>query len=84
VLTSSAPLLPRYARLLQVRAAVQAPVNVVELRAARDEIKELIQSKYCNPILIRLGWHDAGTFDKVQDQVFCCCCCWWWWWQWWG
>lgn len=57
-----------FACVLQVRAAVQAPVNVTELRAARDEISDLIQSKYCNPILIRLGWHDAGTFDKVGWQ----------------
>jgi L-ascorbate peroxidase len=45
---------------------VRAAVNVSELRAAKQEISELIQSKYCNPILIRLGWHDAGTFDKVR------------------
>jgi L-ascorbate peroxidase len=43
----------------------QQPASVAELRAARDEVKQLIQSKYCNPILIRLGWHDAGTYDKV-------------------
>lgn len=47
-----------------MQAAVQSPVNVSELRAAKQEVSELIQSKYCNPILIRLGWHDAGTFDK--------------------
>lgn len=44
---------------------MQAPVSVTELRAARDEIADLIRSKDCNPILIRLGWHDAGTYDKV-------------------
>jgi hypothetical protein len=53
----------------QVQAAVQSPVNVSELRAAKQEVSELIQSKYCNPILIRLGWHDAGTFDKVRDSA---------------
>lgn len=50
----------------QVRAAGGAQaVSVGELQAAKAEIIELIKSKYCNPILIRLGWHDAGTFDKV-------------------
>lgn len=52
-------------RLRDVKVhAVQASADVAELRAARDEIAELIKSKDCNPILIRLGWHDAGTFDK--------------------
>ncbi|GBG84802.1 hypothetical protein CBR_g39178 [Chara braunii] len=37
---------------------------VEQLQGARDAIKELIKSKYCNPILVRLGWHDSGTYDK--------------------
>lgn len=51
---------------------MQGGPNVAELRAARDEIADLIRSKECNPILIRLGWHDAGTYDKV-----CAVVCWW-------
>ncbi len=35
-----------------------------QLKGAREEIKKLLQEKYCHPILIRLGWHDAGTYDK--------------------
>ncbi|MQL72747.1 hypothetical protein Taro_005143 [Colocasia esculenta] len=35
-----------------------------QLKSARDDIKELLKTKFCHPILIRLGWHDAGTYDK--------------------
>lgn len=46
-----------------------------ELRAARADLEELIRSASCNPILIRLGWHDAGTYDKVGTlagwQLWC-------------
>eukprot|EP00244_Chara_vulgaris_P013546 TRINITY_DN778_c0_g1_i1.p1 TRINITY_DN778_c0_g1~~TRINITY_DN778_c0_g1_i1.p1 ORF type:complete len:509 (-),score=94.70 TRINITY_DN778_c0_g1_i1:888-2309(-) len=38
--------------------------RVEQLRGAREAVKELIQSKYCNPILVRLGWHDSGTYNK--------------------
>eukprot|EP00878_Enallax_costatus_P000648 GHUV01000754.1.p1 GENE.GHUV01000754.1~~GHUV01000754.1.p1 ORF type:complete len:315 (+),score=72.36 GHUV01000754.1:228-1172(+) len=45
-------------------ATLQVDQRVKELQAARDDIKALIRSKNCNPILIRLGWHDAGTYDQ--------------------
>ncbi|CAI5528950.1 unnamed protein product [Closterium sp. Naga37s-1] len=42
--------------------------DVAQLRGAREAIKDIITSKSCNPILIRLGWHDAGTFDKSVGE----------------
>jgi len=38
--------------------------EVVELRKAKAEIKELVDKINCGPILIRLAWHDSGTFDQ--------------------
>jgi len=39
------------------------------LLKAQSLCKEVIQSKSCGPILVRLAWHDSGTFDKAnQDQ----------------
>ncbi|XP_059453576.1 probable L-ascorbate peroxidase 6, chloroplastic/mitochondrial isoform X2 [Corylus avellana] len=39
-----------------------------QLRSAREDIKELLKTNFCHPILIRLGWHDAGTYNKnIQE-----------------
>ncbi|KAI8551017.1 hypothetical protein RHMOL_Rhmol06G0152100 [Rhododendron molle] len=35
-----------------------------QLKAARDDIKDLLKTTFCHPIMVRLGWHDAGTYNK--------------------
>ncbi|WOL02347.1 ascorbate peroxidase [Canna indica] len=43
-----------------------------QLISAREDIKELLRTTFCHPILVRLGWHDAGTFDKnIEDWPKC-------------
>ncbi|XP_030545208.1 probable L-ascorbate peroxidase 6, chloroplastic/mitochondrial isoform X1 [Rhodamnia argentea] len=39
-----------------------------QLKGAREEIKELLKTKFCHPILVRLGWHDAGTYNKNIEE----------------
>eukprot|EP00884_Botryococcus_braunii_P003914 jgi/Botrbrau1/13523/Bobra.0347s0008.2 len=34
------------------------------IKAAVEEIDAVIKSKNCNPILVRLAWHDSGTYNK--------------------
>ncbi|KAL8532092.1 hypothetical protein ACS0TY_008634 [Phlomoides rotata] len=38
-------------------------VCVKEIERARRDLRALISSKNCAPILLRLAWHDAGTYD---------------------
>jgi len=43
-----------------------------ELSAARKEIWDLCEEKNCNPVLVRLGWHDAGTHDvNIKEWPKC-------------
>lgn len=47
------------------RAAVVAyAVNVEQLKALKKELHDYITSKNCNPIVVRLAWHDSGTYNK--------------------
>ncbi|KAK0604675.1 hypothetical protein LWI29_018113 [Acer saccharum] len=44
------------------RIAVDAEY-LKETEKARRSLRELIKRKNCAPILLRLAWHDAGTYD---------------------
>merc|ERR1719247_1728749 len=35
-----------------------------QMLAMKADISKLISDINCNPILIRLAWHDAGTYDQ--------------------
>ncbi|XP_062101464.1 probable L-ascorbate peroxidase 6, chloroplastic/mitochondrial isoform X2 [Humulus lupulus] len=39
-----------------------------QLKNAREDIKELLKTNFCHPILVRLGWHDAGTYNKNIEE----------------
>ncbi|XP_060194729.1 L-ascorbate peroxidase 3-like [Lycium barbarum] len=36
-----------------------------EIDKARRDLRALISSKNCAPIMLRLAWHDAGTYDAT-------------------
>mmetsp|Transcript_44845 Transcript_44845/g.114646 ORF Transcript_44845/g.114646 Transcript_44845/m.114646 type:complete len:332 (+) Transcript_44845:93-1088(+) len=42
------------------------------LAACREELRAFISEVQCSPILLRLAWHDSGTYDKrVADWPRC-------------
>ncbi|XP_061970970.1 probable L-ascorbate peroxidase 6, chloroplastic/mitochondrial isoform X1 [Populus nigra] len=49
-------------------STVAAASDAAQLKSAREDIKELLKSKLCHPILVRLGWHDAGTYNKNIEE----------------
>ncbi|CAL4887361.1 unnamed protein product [Urochloa decumbens] len=45
-----------------------AASDAAQLKGAREDIKELLKTTYCHPIMVRLGWHDSGTYDKNIEE----------------
>ncbi|KAM0840813.1 hypothetical protein ACQ4PT_059412 [Festuca glaucescens] len=45
-----------------------AASDAAQLKSAREDIKEILKTTYCHPILVRLGWHDSGTYDKNIEE----------------
>ena len=41
-----------------------------QLKECRKRIEEMLQGEGCNPILVRLAWHDSGTYDKVLPNKY--------------
>ncbi|KAL3638828.1 putative L-ascorbate peroxidase 7, chloroplastic [Castilleja foliolosa] len=54
-----------YSTVSSPKCAASSPE---QLKSAREDIKELLKTKFCHPILVRLGWHDAGTYNKNIEE----------------
>eukprot|EP01084_Bolivina_argentea_P246732 412866_1 len=50
--------------LIALVYSVASKLTDYEYAELTDEITTLIKEKNCAPILVRLAWHDAGTYDK--------------------
>ena len=37
--------------------------------AAREDVARLLDDVKCHPILVRLAWHDAGTYDATVTDA---------------
>ena len=51
----------------------RSPSEVAEYRKAllqcREELREFILEELCAPILVRLAWHDSGTYDACVPEI---------------
>ena len=54
------------------RANEFVPLQKKELKDAKKAVEQLILSRHCNPIVVRLAWHDSGSYDKVCRRVVLC------------
>ena len=54
-----------YVFLAAVAAAAgeEGTCSVSDLQALRTDLWDMMQTKHCNPIMVRLAWHDSGTYD---------------------
>lgn len=55
-------------RFALVLAAAVATVSAVDYDNVRDAVRALVRDKNCGGILVRLSWHDAGTFDAKSGS----------------
>ena len=61
-LSSSEAFAPRRPSPQRV-AFTSLSVTKADLQTAQEKIDAIINEKNCGPILVRLAWHDSGTFD---------------------
>ncbi|CAA0807749.1 L-ascorbate peroxidase 3- peroxisomal [Striga hermonthica] len=50
-------------KLLAMAKVIVDSEYLKEIERARRELRALIANKNCAPIMLRLAWHDAGTYD---------------------
>jgi L-ascorbate peroxidase len=43
---------------------VSASSKAEQLKGAKKALEGIISSSSCNPIVVRLAWHDSGTYNK--------------------
>eukprot|EP00929_Paragymnodinium_shiwhaense_P100457 TRINITY_DN6279_c1_g1_i2.p2 TRINITY_DN6279_c1_g1~~TRINITY_DN6279_c1_g1_i2.p2 ORF type:complete len:358 (+),score=93.32 TRINITY_DN6279_c1_g1_i2:172-1245(+) len=52
-----------YQEFLKGGVKSESPL-VKQLKACKEELKTFIEENNCHPIMVRLAWHDSGTFDQ--------------------
>lgn len=56
-------------RVRSRRLVTTMVANKDQLTAAKADLTALIKEKQCNPIMIRLAWHDSGSYNKVCGDL---------------
>lgn len=48
----------------------KSPHTKLQLQAARVRLNKLFDETHCEPIIIRLAWHDAGSFSVAASKEY--------------
>lgn len=43
--------------------------QVDQLKSAHAALATLLKEKNCTPIMVRLAWHDSGTYDNSKKDL---------------
>ena len=46
------------------RKTAASAAHVADLKKAQSMLRDLVAEKNCMPLLVRLAWHDAGTYNQ--------------------
>lgn len=52
--------------ITRMMATAGATTTAVDLAALKDKLMKMFDDCPCEPIMVRLAWHDAGTYDKNE------------------
>eukprot|EP01083_Nonionella_stella_P236467 830492_1 len=52
--------------VLTYLVSTSGKITPSQVSQLKSDITSLIKEKNCAPILVRLAWHDSGTYDKVS------------------
>ncbi len=45
-------------------------MDIEQLKGAKKDLAKLISDSKCNPIIVRLGWHDAGALTQPLHNMY--------------
>ena len=51
--------------------ATERRTNQESIEKIKEALIPHIHETRCHPILIRLAWHDSGSYDKVRKVALC-------------